>query len=64
MQNILIDWVVPTNSSGKSQFTLPISPQTRFTGLKLTWQWYVLDMGSNPLGLTASDGAEMTIGAR
>lgn len=64
MANILVDWVRPTNSQGKASFTLPLSTDPKYTGLKLNWQCYVLDIGGNSFGLTASDGGEMRIGAR
>lgn len=60
----LVDWVLPTDGLGRSRFVLPLSSNPAYAGVTLRWQWYVLDPGLNTVGLTASDAAEMTIGAK
>lgn len=65
VQNTLANFVTPTDGGGSSKFgPMQISSELRWLGADLNWQWLVLDPGGNAFGLTLSDAAEWTIGAK
>jgi hypothetical protein len=51
-----------TDASGRAALTLLIAPNPALVGLVIDYQWSLLSPGANRLGITTSDGGELTIG--
>ncbi len=54
---------VRTDSSGRGQLGLAVPANSALVGLDLQSQWFVVDPPANSLGVVASGGLEVTIGA-
>ncbi|MCA8970025.1 MAG: FG-GAP repeat protein [Planctomycetes bacterium] len=53
-----------TDKNGAASVPLSIPNDPAFTGVRLLFQWLLLDQGANKVGLTLSDCARVRIGAR